>query len=154
MSAVKRTRANEQLEADDREYVIMMVAGQQVGMPVEQVQDVLRARAITPIPLAPPEVAGLLNLRGRIVTVIDMRVRLGLPPYHDSSLCMSVVSIHQGQLYCFLVDNVSDVLHVDMNKCEKCPPNLGGRWLEVASHVYRYEQELLVLMDMERIVKQ
>ena len=65
--------------SETEDYVTFVIAGQLFGIPVLRVQDVLSWHQITPIPLAPPEIAGSLNLRGRIVTAIDVRLRLGLP---------------------------------------------------------------------------
>lgn len=152
MSSVVSSRQRMPVPQEEREYVVMMVAGQKLGIPVEQVEDVLRAREMTPVPLSPPEVVGVLNLRGRIVTAIDMRCRLGLPPHENIALCMNVVCHAGGQLYSFLVDHVSEVLSVPVADCERCPPNLGEGWLDVATGVYRLEESLLILLDVEKIL--
>src|SRR5215813_314004 len=89
---------------DYRDYVTMSIADQLFGIPVLKVQDVLGPQTITRVPLAPPEVAGSLNLRGRIVTAIDVRLRLGLEPRANQKPSMSVVVEHDGELYSVLVD--------------------------------------------------
>src|SRR5918911_2201202 len=81
-----------------RDFVSVTISGQLFGIPVLQVQDVLGPQRITPIPLAPREIAGSLNLRGRIVTAIDMRVRLGLAASAERDKRMSVVVEHGGEL--------------------------------------------------------
>src|SRR5437773_6806042 len=93
-----------------RDFVTMTIAEQLFGIPVLQVQDVLGPQRITRIPLAPPEVAGSLNLRGRIVTAIDLRTRLGLPQLTDGKPRMSIVVDHGGELYSLMVDQVGEVL--------------------------------------------
>ena len=89
--AIAEGNSGEQLE-----YVTMTIGGQWFGIPVLSVQDVLGPQNIAMIPLAPPEVAGSLNLRGRIVTAIDPRVRLGLPDREEDATVMSVVVEHLG----------------------------------------------------------
>ena len=96
--------AAEEKQSKQLEYVTMTIAGQWFGIPVLSVQDVLGPQNIAMIPLAPPEVAGSLNLRGRIVTAIDPRVRLGLPKREEDATVMSVVVEHQGELYSLLID--------------------------------------------------
>src|SRR4051794_13062050 len=106
---------------EPHEFVSITVAGQHFGIPVLQVQDVLGPQRITPIPLAPPEVAGSLNLRGRIVTAIDLRTRLRLPKLPDGEVGMSVVVDHGGELYSILVDAVGEVLSLDASSQQRNP---------------------------------
>ncbi len=77
---------------ETEEFVTFMIAEQLFGIPVLQIQDVLKSYQITPIPLAPPEITGSLNLRGRVVTAIDVRLRLGLPARSDGTQSMSIVA--------------------------------------------------------------
>src|ERR1700739_730549 len=105
-SAAVDLRNRGAVAGEPHEFVSITVAGQHFGIPVLQVQDVLGPQRITRIPLAPPEVAGSLNLRGRIVTAIDLRTRLRLPPLPEAKKGMSVVVDHEGELYSILVDAV------------------------------------------------
>src|SRR3954470_14795512 len=84
---------------EERVFVTLTVADQLCGVPVLSVRDILGEQTITRIPLAPPEIAGSLNLRGRIVTAIDLRCRLQLPPAPDGHKRMSVVTELGGELY-------------------------------------------------------
>ena len=93
-----------------REFVTATIGDQLCGIPVLKVQDVLGPQRITPIPLAPDEVAGSLNLRGRIVTAIDLRARLGLLNRSNGDDEMSIVVEHHGELYSLMVDAVGEVL--------------------------------------------
>ena len=93
-----------------QEFVTFTIADQLFGIPVLKVQDVLSSYQITRIPLAPPEVMGSLHLRGRVVTAIDMRARLGLPARTDGGDSMSIVAEHEGELYSLVVDAVGEVL--------------------------------------------
>ena len=88
----------------------------------------LGEQAITRIPLAPPEVAGSLNLRGRIVTAIDLRRRLGLPPAPQGTRRMSVVAEQGGELYALLVDQVAEVMRLPASAFERNPPTLPAIW--------------------------
>src|SRR5271156_3846838 len=110
---------------DHQDFVTMFIEGQMFGIPVLVVQDVLGPQKITRIPLAPPEVAGSLNLRGRIVTAIDVRLRLKLPQKKpDAGPGMSVVVDMKGELYSLRVDQVGEVLSLPAAKFERNPPTL------------------------------
>jgi purine-binding chemotaxis protein CheW len=138
---------------DSREYVTVTIADQLFGIPVLSVQDVLGPQKITHIPLAPPEVAGALNLRGRIVTAIDVRRRLGLPLRESDEPGMSVVVEHHGEPYSLLIDSVGEVLSLPEDGYERSPATLDPRWREVSGGVYRLEKELLVVLDVERLLE-
>ena len=85
------------------EFITFTIAGQLFGISVLQIQDVLNTCHITPIPLAPPEITGSLNLRGQVVTAIDVRRRLGLPARPFDADCMGIVAENEGELYCLMV---------------------------------------------------
>ncbi len=138
---------------DTHMFVTMRIDQQLFGVPVRFVRDVLRRQHITQIPLAPSEVAGSLNLRGRIVTVIDLRERLRLPKKDaDATGGMFVVVEQRGELYSLMVDNVGEVMTVAAGAIEKTPANLGASWTDVASGIYKLDGELLVIMDVEALL--
>jgi len=139
-------------DAERAEFVTIRIADQLLGIPVLTVQDVLGPHKILRIPLAPNAVAGALNLRGRIVTAIDMRVCLGLAGCEDPSAAMSVVVDHDGELYSLLVDDVGDVLAPLPEGFERNPSNLGLPWRDVCSGVYRLEKALLLRLDVKRLI--
>ncbi len=139
--------------ADGPIYVTMVVDGQMFGVEVKHVRDVLREQAITPVPLAPPEVAGSLNLRGRIVTVIDLRKRLGLPPKPAGMKASFVVVELKHELYSLMVDSVGEVLTSSLANFEKVPANLADHWKSIATGIYKLEDELLVLVDVQSMLK-
>lgn len=138
------------LSGDDGKLVTFEVAGHSFGIAAQRVQDVLRAQPITRIPLSRPEVAGALNLRGHIVTAIDMRVRLGLAVHAPAKMC--VVVKRGDELYSLNVDGVGEVLSPPRDVFEPVPPSLDPRWREVATGVFRLDGRLLVVLDIERIV--
>jgi len=133
------------------ELMSVGLAGQRFGIPVLQVRDVLAPQKIARIPLAPPEVAGALNLRGRIVTAIDLRKRLGLPP--GSGRAMSVVVEQGGELYSLLVDSVGEVLRLEESALERNPPTLDPQWRSVSAGIYRLEDCLLAVLDVARALE-
>jgi purine-binding chemotaxis protein CheW len=137
----------------DGGYVTMTIAGQLFGIPVLQVRDVLGPQRLTKIPLAPIEVAGSLNLRGRIVTAIDVRTRLGLPPRPEGQKGMSVVVDLNGEQYSLQIDQVGEVLTLDPNDFENNPPTLDPRWREVSRGIYRLKGQLLVVIDIAALLK-
>lgn len=142
------------LSADAEAMVLTLtVAGQLCGVPVLGVRDVLGPQAITRIPLAPPEVAGSLNLRGRIVTAIDLRRRLSLPARGPETKAMSVVVEHQGELYSLLADQVGDVLTLNAAERAANPPTLEASWKEVSLGVHRLGEQLLVVLDVDRLMQ-
>lgn len=190
---------------DLSEFVTFNIAGQFFGIPVLIVQDILLPENIASIPLAPPEVRGSINLRGRIVTVIDVRVRLGLESRAISSATqiedqaaedkaaedlaandsdaaeasddekaevaelkaheavdavkrknrehmMGVTVEHHNELYTLLVDSVGDVISLSKKNYEGNPSTLDPLWREFASGVYRLDTDLMVVLDVERLL--
>lgn len=136
----------------NREFVTMYVDKQLFGIPVLQVQDVLGPQRISCVPLAPVEVAGSLNLRGRIVTAIDVRIRLGVPPREVGEKSMSVVAEHGGEFYSLIVDQVGEVMALSSNDYEKTPATLDARWREVSDGVYRLQDRLLIVLDVNKLL--
>lgn len=134
------------------EFVTVHIDGQLFGLPIAQVEDVFMPDAITEVPLSNPEVAGVLNLRGRIVTAIDMRKRLGLPPRSDGGAPMAVGIEHQQESYGLIIDRVGEVLRLGRRTFEKNPANLDVRWSSISAGVHRLDGKLLVLLDVERIL--
>jgi purine-binding chemotaxis protein CheW len=130
----------------------LSVGGQSCGVPVLVVRDVLGTQSITPIPLAPQEIEGAMNLRGRIVTAVDLRRRLGLPPRADGAQPMSVVVEHGGELYAMLADAVGDVVPLSAADRAPNPPTLDQLWREVSRGVHRRDGQLLILLDVDRLL--
>ena len=139
-------------EREDDVFLTLTVGGQTCSIPVLLVRDVLGPQTITPIPLAPAEVAGGLNLRGRIVTAIDLRKRLGLPQTDNGDKAMSVVVEHGGELYSLIVDQVGDVIPLPAAGVCPNPPTLDALWRDVSLSVYREEDRLIVMLDVERLL--
>ncbi len=137
---------------ETQEFVTATIAGQLFGIPVLTTQDVLSPQTLASIPLAQPEVAGALNLRGRIVTAIDLRVRLGMEPA-DKEKSMSIVVDHHGELYSLLIDEVGEVLSVPLDAFERNPPTLDAGWREVATGIFRLEGQLMVVLEVDKLLE-
>ncbi|CAA7618024.1 MULTISPECIES: chemotaxis protein CheW [Magnetospirillum] len=137
---------------ETQDYVTMFIDGQMFGIQVLTVQDVLGPQKITRIPLAPREVAGSLNLRGRIVTAVDVRLRLGLRNAAEDNKGMSVVVDQNGELYSLMVDQVGEVLSLPAAKFERNPPTLDPMWREFSAGIYRLEDKLMVVLDVGKLL--
>ena len=135
------------------EYVTVMIGGQLFGLPISRVQDVFMPDRITRVPLSAPEIAGVLNLRGRIVTAIDMRRRLGLPPRSDDKPSMAVGIELKGESYGLLIDTVGEVMKLGEETREPNPVNLDGRLARVSGGVHRLDGQLMVVLDVDKILE-
>ena len=137
---------------ETEEFVTFTIAGQLFGIPVLQIQDVLSSYQITPIPLAPPEIKGSLNLRGRVVTAIDVRLRLGLAARPEEAESMSIVAENEGELYSLMVDSVGEVLALSQNAYERNLPTLDAKFRAFSDGIYRLDKQLLVVLDVNRLL--
>ncbi len=135
------------------EYVTLTTGGQMFGLPIERVQDVFKPSRITPVPLAGAEIAGVLNLRGRIVTAIDMRRRLDLEVRDDGQAPMAIGIELKGESFGLLVDAVGEVLKLPDDEREPNPINLDRKLARVSAGVFRLEGQLLVVLDIDRVLE-
>ena len=136
-----------------REYLTVTVCGQLFGVSVMTVNDVLGPQKMTRALLAPPAVAGIMNLRGRIVTAIDMRRCLALPDRAASDPSMSVVVERGGELFSLIIDKVGDVILLDPEKFEDMPVTLDERWRNVGLGIYKLDTDILVLLDISKLLE-
>jgi purine-binding chemotaxis protein CheW len=148
------TTANDNDSASEyvTEYVTVLIDGQLFGLPISRVQDVFMPERLTRVPLASPEIAGVLNLRGRIVTAIDMRRRLGLPPRSDGRPPLAVGIELRGESYGLLIDSVGEVMKLADGTREANPINLDGKLARVSAGVHRLDGQLLVILDVDRVL--
>jgi len=133
------------------EYVTVMVGDQMFGLPIDRVHDVFIASAVTCVPLAPPEIAGLLNLRGRVVTALCLRRRLGLPDA-ESGCEMAIGLEHQGESYGVLVDDVGEVMKLSPETREPNPVHMDPRWFRLSRGVHRLDSRLLIILDIDAVL--
>lgn len=148
-SLTTTTGAGALAKVDEQVFVTIYVEKQLFGIQVERVQDILIPEKIARIPLAPPEVAGAINLRGRIVTVIEVRKRLGLAPKKTKGPAMCVTVEQGNELYSLMVDSVGNVLTLPLARIEPNPTTLDARWRSISTGVVRLDGELMVVMDVD-----
>jgi purine-binding chemotaxis protein CheW len=135
-----------------KEYVTAVIGGQLFGLPILNVQDVFLPERLTRVPLASTEIAGVLNLRGRIVTLIDMHRLLGLGEREKNAAVMAVGVESRGESYGLLIDSVGEVLKLDDGSREPMPVNLDPRLARVCAGIHRLDGQLLVVLDVDRVL--
>lgn len=122
------------------------------GVEVRQVQEVVRYQEMTRVPLAPPEVRGLINLRGQIVTALDLRRRLGLPDRSPDRRPMNVVLRRDDGVMSLLVDAIGDVTEVDEAAFERPPETLQGQAREMIRGAFKLDTRLLLVLDADKVL--
>ncbi len=132
------------------QYVTFYIERQLLGIPVEYVQEVLNPQAVAVAPRARAEIAGLINLRGQIVTAVDLRVRLNLPKFTGESMNV-VINEHQ-ESFSLLVDQVGDVIDLADNEVMAVPPTLDSKWKQISKGVSRLEKELLIVLNVSNLL--
>jgi len=116
------------------------------------VQEILRRQEVTPVPLAPKDVIGLINLRGQLVTAIDLRSRLGMPPRAEGKEPIHLVVKFSEAVVSLVVDEVGDVVDVEEDRFEDRPDAVHGPAKELTTGVFRMEKDLLLLLDLRKAV--
>jgi purine-binding chemotaxis protein CheW len=149
----KMTTVNQGSESAITEYVTTMIGGQLFGLPISRVQDVFMPERLTRVPLSSRDVAGVLNLRGRIVTAIDMRARLGLPKEETDRPPMAVGVELRGESYGLLIDSIGEVLKLPDEGREVNPVNLDPRMATMSAGVHRLDGQLMVVLDVDRVLE-
>ena len=133
------------------QYVTFWLSGQLFGLTTDVVKDVLLPQEYTPIPLAPPEVVGALNLRGHIVTVLDVRKTLEMEATTEPAECMSIVVERGEELYDILVEQVHEVVGLSDDMLEPNPGTLSERLKLVSRGIYKMDGQLLVILDPTKL---
>jgi len=152
MSAPQTTNGAEAARTN-REYATFFVDGLFFGIDVLQVQEVLRYQEMTQVPLAPAVIEGLINLRGQIVTALDMRGRLKLHARADGQTPMNtVVRTKEGAAVSLLVDEIGDVVEVDAEAFEPVPDNVEPAARDLLQGVYKLKDRLLLVLDTEKTI--
>lgn len=127
------------------------IDGEAFGVDVARVREVVRPLEVTPIPLAPPGVAGLINLRGEIVTALDLRVRLGVDARAGGAAMNMIMTTEQGPVS-LLIDEAGDVVEVDATTFEPAPTTLTGPARDLILGTYPFGDRLLVELDVARTI--
>jgi purine-binding chemotaxis protein CheW len=138
-------------EGDASQLVTVFVGGQMFGLPILKVRDVFVVNELTPVPLAPPVVSGLFNLRGRVLTILSMRALLGLPARDAAGEAMAIGIEWHGEAFGLLVDRVSEVMSLASASREPNPANLEPRWAELSAGVHRLSDQLLIELSLDAL---
>jgi len=138
--------------ASMQQFCTFFLKDQFFGVPVQQVQEVIRYQEMTRVPLVPSVIRGLINLRGQIVMAVDLRRRFGMEDRPDSQLPMNVVVRTDDGAVSFLVDEIGDVLEAEGESFERPPETLQGQARELVRGVYKLEHRLMLVLDTERAV--
>ncbi len=138
--------------ASTQQFCTFFLKDQFFGVPVQQVQEVIRYQEMTRVPLVPQVIRGLINLRGQIVMALDLRRRFGMEERPESQLPMNIVVRTNDGPVSFLVDEIGDVLEVGEENFEQPPETLQGRARELVQGVYKMQERLMLVLDTERTV--
>jgi purine-binding chemotaxis protein CheW len=138
--------------ADQKQFCTFYLNKHTFGVKVEQVQEVFRYQEMTKVPLAPREVRGLINLRGQIITALDLRLRLGMEPMPEGKLPMNVVVRTEDGVVSLLVDEIGDVLQVPEESYERPPETIPKEVRNLLLGVYKLSGRLLLILDSEKAV--
>jgi purine-binding chemotaxis protein CheW len=140
------------VDSSRTQYATFLVGDHYLGIGVSDVQEVLREQPVTPVPLSPAVVAGLINLRGKIVPQLDMRRLLNLPPREAESATFSVVVRTEEGAVSLLVDEIDDVVELDASSSEHPPQNADPSVRALLLGVHQMPHRLLLVLDVRRIV--
>ena len=139
--------------AEDKQFCTFLLDGLLFGVEVQEVQEVIRYQKVTHVPLAPPVIQGLINLRGQIVTAIDLRARLELRPLPEDRRPMNVVVRTGEDVISLLVDEIGDVVNVQEETFERPPETLTGLSRQLIRGAYKLEDRLLLNLDTQKAVR-
>ena len=139
--------------AMDTDLIVLYVAELCVGIDIRMVQEIHRATRITRVPLAPPYIAGVLNLRGRIVTIVDPKIRLGIPGENMGDACFHLIVFHRNEPIGLLVDRLGDVVSVPADKIEKIPVHVGPASSRLLKGIVQTEKELISIVDLNELFR-
>lgn len=139
--------------SDEKQFCTFSLQGHFFGINVLEVQEVFRYQEMTVVPLAPETITGLINLRGQIITALDLRKLLKLDERAEGQIPMNVVVRTQDDVVSLLVDEIGDVLEVPQEKFEPPPENLQGTIKNLVRGVYKLENKLLLILDTEKVVE-
>ncbi len=151
MSNVIQTETREVHEPT--ELLTCLVGDQWIGLKVQNVREVVTKQLRTEMPLAPACVMGLINLRGKVITEIEVRTVVGLPPRgEDMPLHVAIVETGNGEDFGLIVDDVGAVVELDLDNFEKTPRSLSQAWLQVSEGVMKQEDRVIVVVNVDRFI--
>lgn len=141
------------VKTSDNQLLTFYLDQQIFGIPVKYIKDIFKSTEITKVPLAPAEVAGVVNLRGHIVTAIDLRQKLCLAPPKGGLQATMNIAVDVGEeMYSFIVDKVADVAMFSKKDFEDNPTTLDEKLKELSMGIYKLEGKLLIVLDVKKII--
>jgi len=131
-----------------------VVADQWLALPVDHLSEVVTPQVRTKIPLSTSSVNGLINLRGKILTELDMLKILNLPAREDESTCRTIIleSGDEGESFGLTVDSVGEVIDIEPEAFERTPDSLEAKWKSVCHGVLKQDDRILVMLDVEKVI--
>lgn len=130
-----------------------VVAGQWLAVPVDQLSEVVTPQLRTKVPLSTPSVNGLINLRGKILTELDMLKILNLPDREDESRYRTIIiEGDEGENFGLTVDSVGEVIDIEPDAFERTPDSLDPKWKSVCHGVLKQDKRILVMLDIEKVI--
>jgi purine-binding chemotaxis protein CheW len=135
-----------------KQYCTLRVADLLLGIEVGEIQEIIRETTLTPVPMAHPAIKGLINLRGQIVTAIDLRRRAGLEPAVDGAESITMVLGTAEEPLALVVDGVGDVVEVDAEAFESPPDTLRGEARRMIEGAYKLERKLLLVLNLQVVL--
>jgi len=147
----EQTPSVEESPSTGQLYATFLVEDVLFGIDVLEVQEVLRYQDTTPVPTADPIIEGLINLRGQIVTAIDLRRRLGYPARPEGQRAMNVIVRSEGSAVSLQVDAIGEVLETDAEAYEGPPETLDDRIRHLTQGIYKLKDRILLILDTERV---
>jgi len=137
--------------ADEESYFTVFVGGEIFGLSVQNAQTIFRIQSVTPIPLGPSDIAGLVNLRGKIVTAVSLRRRLRMPMDSSIQNALAIGVEHKGENFALIVDEVGDVLSLDASMQIPIPPHFDPERSRLTTGLYRVGKLLVPALDIDAI---
>lgn len=140
------------LEDNFSQLITVTIHKQLFGIPVQHVRDIFKLTRITRIPMTSPEIAGVVNLRGRIVTALNLREKLGFPQPDETIRPMMIAVDYYGEMYSLMVDSVGEVLTLSEETFEKNPSTLDQRLQDLTKGIFKLDNQLLSVLDIKKII--
>lgn len=157
MSLVMALKNKQQLNAiqqdDHVQYVTFVVQNQLFGIPALLIEEIIGMLPLTKIPLAPKEIEGALNLRGRVVTALNIRTLLGLSDRQQNDKFMNIVIADKNDLYCIVVDKVDEVMFLSQSTMSPNPSSMNVLWQEYSDGVFQIKDNLLIVLKPDALLQ-
>ena len=150
-SAVAAARTAERTMSEDISTLTVVANGEVFGLPIQTVQTIFRIASLAPVPMGPPDIAGLVNLRGKIVTAVSLRRRLKMENDVVETNALAIGIEHKGEYFCLVVDKVGEVLALDDSKRIPIPPHFDPERLRLTTEFYRVGKMLIPVLDVNAL---